>query len=212
MNNTTIFLALALLASAWTVSAQEAGAPAARNSGGQGAQREQSGQGGQGGGRGRGGQGNFDPAQMQQAMLDNYRQQLEITNDGEWAAMQALIQKVLDAQQEAQQFSARGGRGGFGGFGGPGGGGGRGNRGGPGGPGGGGGGRGGPFGGPSSPALEPLQAAIESNSKEDLKSAIAKFREARKQAQDKLSAVQVAFKNTLTLRQEAVAIRLGLIN
>lgn len=196
MKKSVLFLALALSMQAWTVSAQDAAPPPARGPGGPG-----------GGGRGGfgGGPGNFDPAQLQQMILDNYREQLAVANDDEWAAIQVLIQKVLDAQQEAQQFGGRGGRGGLGGPGGPGG---FGGRGGPGGFA----GRGDRFGGPPNPAVEALQAAIESNSKDELKTAIAKYREARKQAQEKLAAAQDAFKKVLTLRQEAMAIRLGLIN
>ena len=133
-------------------------------------------------------------------MIDNYRQQFAFTNDEEWNAIRPLIQKVLDAQQEVRQFSGRGGRGGFGGPGGPGGG--------PGGFG----GRGGPFGGQSNPSADALQAAIDSNSKEKITAALVKYREARKQAQDKLTATQDGLKKFLTLKQEAIAVRLGLAN
>ena len=44
------------------------------------------------------GNGNFDPQQIQQQiqqrLLDNLRQQLEITNDAEWGAVEPLILKV----------------------------------------------------------------------------------------------------------------------
>jgi len=59
-------------------------------------------------GRKRGG-GNFDPAQFQQRMMDNYKERLEITDDKEWDAIKPLIQKVSDARMA----SMRGGMGGF---------------------------------------------------------------------------------------------------
>src|SRR5476651_228010 len=56
--------------------------------------------GGPGGGGGGGfGGGGFDPAQMQQRMMDRYREQLGFTNDTDWAAVQPLVQKVMDARQ-----------------------------------------------------------------------------------------------------------------
>ena len=68
---------------------------------------------------------NFDPAQMRQRMMDNYKERLEVTSDDEWTVIQGLIEKVQTARAQASA-------GGFGGFGG-----GRGQRGGgPGGPGG----------------------------------------------------------------------------
>jgi hypothetical protein len=176
------------------------------------------GPGGPGGPGGFGG-GDFDPAQMmaqmQQMMMDNYRQQLEPANDAEWNKIQPLIQKVMDAQQEAQPLAGRGGRGGrggFGGFGGGPGGPGGGGPGGPGGPGGGGpGGPGGLFGGTPNPNVTALQTALESKSTDQMKAALAKFREARKQAQDKVTAAQDALKKVLSLKQEVAAVQLGLV-
>src|SRR5476649_566608 len=82
--------------------------------------------GGNGFGNG-GGRGNFDPAQRLQQQLDNVRTQLEITNDTDWAAIQPLVQKVLEARTALGNagrngFGGRGGgRRGGGGQGGPGG-------------------------------------------------------------------------------------------
>src|ERR1700677_432555 len=52
---------------------------------------------GNGGGGGNGGdngggfrRGNFDPAQMQQRIMDNVRNQLNFTNDTDWSAGQPL--------------------------------------------------------------------------------------------------------------------------
>src|SRR5271168_974954 len=65
---------------------------------------QDNGGGGQGGGGGdQGGgfrRGNFDPAQMQQRIMDNVRDQLNFTNDTDWSAVQPLVQKVLDARRD----------------------------------------------------------------------------------------------------------------
>ncbi|MGA9452422.1 MAG: hypothetical protein WBW41_13890, partial [Verrucomicrobiia bacterium] len=79
-------VAAALMLSAGTVSAQN-------DNGGNG--------GGGGGGGGFRNRGNFDPAQFQQRMMDNIREQLGFTNDTDWNAVQPLVQKVTDAQREA---------------------------------------------------------------------------------------------------------------
>ena len=46
------------------------------------------------------GGGNFDPAQFQQRMMDNIRDQLNFTNDTDWSAVQPLVQKVMDARRD----------------------------------------------------------------------------------------------------------------
>jgi len=163
--------------------------------------------GGPGGGfGGPGGGGNFDPAQMQQMMLDAQRQQLEVTNDDEWSIISAQIQKVNDARMQANS-------GGFGGFGGR-----RGGRGGRGGGLGGGPGGGGGFQFPgmanaqADPTQEALQRAIDSNaSSDELKAAIAKFVDSRKQKQDALAKTQAELRKLLTVRQEAIAYTMGLL-
>src|SRR5208282_2010734 len=106
--------------------------------------------GGNGGGQGGGGRGNFDPAQMQQRMMDGIRDQLGYTNDTDWNAVQPLIQKVMDARRDV----------GFGGMGRMFG---RGNRGGNNDNANGNGGRRGFFGGPPSPEAEALQQTIDNN-------------------------------------------------
>lgn len=63
-------------------------------------------------GNGGGGTGaGFDPAQFEQRMLEQTRKSLNITNDDEWAAIQPLIQKVMDARREAGGPGGPGGRG-----------------------------------------------------------------------------------------------------
>src|SRR5262249_30513321 len=141
-----------------------------------------------------GGRGNFDAAQFRQRMMDRLKEQLEVTDDTEWKAIQPLVQSVMDARMA----SASGiGRGMFGG----------GRRG--GGDGGGNNGdqaRRGPFGQPSSPEAENLQKAIDAKApKAELKDAIAKYAEYRKTKQAELEKAQAELRKVLTVRQEAIA-------
>ena len=146
------------------------------------------------GGRTRGGR-NFDPAQMQQRMLERIQENLGFTNDTEWDAVKPLVQKVLDARRDV----------GFGGmsrmFGGR-------NRGGDqGGPG----GRGGMFGQPS-PEQEALQNALDSNAPAaQIKDLLAKYKASQQAKQAKLEAAQEALKGVLTTKQEAEAYLMGLV-
>jgi hypothetical protein len=136
--------------------------------------------------------GGFDPAQFQQRMLDQTRQNLDVTNDEEWAVIQPLVQKVMEARREA------------GNGGGPGGPGGRGGPGGPGGPGG--------FGAQASEEHQALQKAVdEKASVAQIKDALAKYRAARKDKQAKLEAAQANLKKVLTIVQEAQAVLMGLL-
>ncbi len=153
----------------------------------------------QGGGPGGGG-GNFDPAQFQQRMMDNVRDQLGFTNDTEWTAVQPLVQKVMDARRDTagagmgRMFGRnRGGNGGNGG--GPGG------------------GRGGMFGQPS-PEAEALQKAVDDNAPAgQIKEALTKYKASQKAKQAKLEAAQADLKAVLAPgKQEAEAVLLGLVN
>jgi Spy/CpxP family protein refolding chaperone len=152
------------------------------------------GQGGGGGNRGGGpGGGNFDPAQWQQRMMERVKEQLEITDETEWKAVEPLITKVNEARR-AQMAAGMGGmmRGGRGGQGG--------------------GGRGGMFGEPN-PAAEALQKAIDSKaSKDELKAAMTKVREARKAAEEKVKQAQDELKKVLTTRQEAILLANGTLS
>jgi hypothetical protein len=166
------------------------------------AQNNGGGNGGNGGGRrNRGGNGgNFDPAQMQQRRLDNIRQQLDFTNDTDWAAVQPLFQKVLDAQQAARQG---GGRGGFAG----------GRR----------GGNnaqngntnannGGNGGNGLSPEALALQQAIDNDAPADqLKSLLAKYNASEKAKLAALAAAQADLRKVLTVKQESQATLMGLL-
>ena len=131
--------------------------------------------------------------------MDNYREQLGFTNDADWNAVQPLIQKVTDARRDV------GFGGGFGRM--------LRNRGGNnGGPGGGfGGGRGG-FGPQPSPEAEALQKAIDDNSPPaQIKAALAKYEASQKAKQAKLVQAQEDLRKVLTVKQEAQATLLGLV-
>jgi hypothetical protein len=178
-------VAAALALSAGNLLAQD-------NNGGGGGGRQR---GGGGGGFGGGG-GNFDPAEMQQRIMDNIREQLGFTAEADWTAVQPLVQKVMDAQREVPNMGGRmmGGRGGRGG-------------------GGGGGGRGGGlFGATPLPEQEALQRAIEDNAPAaQIKDALAKYKTALKARQAKLEAAQADLKKVLSVKQEAQATLLGLV-
>src|SRR2546421_6697276 len=154
-------------------------------------------------GQGRKRGGNFDPAQFQQQMMDRTKERLEITDDAEWNAIKPLVQKVMDARMASF-------RGGFGGFGGR-------NRGGGGGTDNGGGAsdqtRGRGFGGGTpSPESEALRKAIDSKAaNSELKSAVAKYVEARKAKQAELEKAQADLRKVLSVRQEAIATESGLL-
>ena len=151
-----------------------------------------------GGRQGRQGGGNFDPAQFQQRMMDNVKERLAFTNDTEWAAVQPLVQKVMDARRAASVGMA-----GFGRRGGP----------------------GGDTAGRSSdqsarrpamvpsPEAEALQKAIDSDvPTEQIKAALEKHRAAHKDKEAKLAEAQENLRKVLTVKQEAQASLLGLVN
>jgi len=156
---------------------------------------------GNGNANGGGQRRNFDPAQMQQRMVDRVQEELGFTNDTDWDAVKPLVQKVMDARRDV----------GFGGmsrmFGN-----GR-NRG--GGQGGqtGGNNRGGGTFGQTSPEQDALQKAIDDNAPSaQIKDLLAKYKAAQKVKQAKLEAAQADLKAVLTTKQEAQAYLLGLVN
>jgi hypothetical protein len=168
------------------------------------------GQGGGGGrGRGGGGRGNFNPEEMRARMMDRYKESLEIKSDDEWKVIQPRIEKVTEARRDV----GFGGMGrGFGMMGRPGGG-----PGGPGGPGGGGGdnpgGRPARFGGEPNPDADALQKAIEGKaSADEIKAKLTKYRESKKAKEAKLEAAQEDLRKTLTVRQEATLVLMGVLN
>ena len=216
-----------VLACACPMSAQQAQAPpkdapgATTNSGG-GAQPG-GGRGGRGGGRG----GNMDPAQFQAQRMERYRQQLEVTSDDEWKVLQPRIEKVLQAQRDVRVRVALGRRvdpapnanagaasrdasGAGAGQRRP-----RGQRGGgnadasgatpsagvnP------------RFNAESNPEVAALQTAVENKaSTAELKAKLGKLREKLKQEEANLVKAQQELRQLLSVRQEAIAVLLGLL-
>jgi len=181
-------LAVALLFSINTVSAQNNGGGGGGNGGGGGFG---------GGGGGGGGRGNFDPAQFMQRMMDNIKDQLEFTNDTDWDAVQPLVQKVIEARRDAggganMMRLMRPNRGGQGGQGG--------NR------------RGG-FGGAPNPDAEALQKALDDNAPAgQVKELLTKYQTTMKTKQTALKDAQEALRAVLNSRQEAEATLLGLLD
>lgn len=157
----------------------------------------------QNGGGGGGGRGNVDPAQFQQRMMDNVREQLGLTNDTDWNAIQPLVQKVMDARRDTMgggmgRLLGRGNRGGNNnnanannnnnGA------------------------RRGGFGGTPSPEAEALQKAIDDNAPTaQVKAALAKYHASQKDKQAKLVQAQENLRKVLTVKQEAQAALLGLV-
>jgi hypothetical protein len=158
-------------------------------------------QGRQGGGPPGQGRGDFDPAQMRQRMFDGVREQLEVKDDAEWQIIEQRISKVWDARRDVGFANAGGmrmmaGRRNQGGDNAPGD---QPNR--------------RRFGAEPSAEAEALQKAIDSNaSTADLKAAIAKYRESREQKQAVLKKAQQDLKAALNVKQEAVALSMGLID
>ena len=155
--------------------------------------------GGGGGGGGRGG----DPAAFQQRLLDNYREQLGFTNDTDWNAIQPLVQKVMDARRDTMggmgRMFGRGNRGGNNNNNNANGNNNAGNR------------RGG-FGGTPSPEAEALQKAIDDNAPAaQIKAALAKYQASQKDKQAKLLQAQENLRKVLSVKQEAQATLLGLL-
>lgn len=147
----------------------------------------------------RGGRGNFDPEQMRVRMMERYREAFEVKDDAEWKLIEGRITKVSDARRDMGGFGR-----GFGGPGGPGG-----RRGGNGGDQAGGGRR---FGPEPSPEAEALQKAIEAKaSADEIKTKLAKYRESQKAKQASLEKAQAELRQVLSVKQEAQAVLMGLL-
>ena len=141
---------------------------------------------------------NFDPAQFQQRMMDNIRTRLVFTNDAEWAAVQPLVQRVLDARRETMTGM------GFGRMGGRAAGSTEGSS---------------PQGGENranavkpSPEADSLQKMLDDKvPTAELKNALEKYRASRKDKEANLASAQENLRKVLTVRQEAQAALLGLV-
>jgi len=174
------------------------GAPAA----GGGAGAAGGGGGGQGQGGGGGGGRNFDPAAMQQRIMDRIKTALGATDD-EFAALQPKIEKVMQLNRDVNPGMGALFRGG-------------GRRGGGGGGGGFGGGGGGANGQPASDVqtkLKDLNTALAdtTTSPDDIKAKLQAYRDAKTAAKADLDKAQEDLKSVLTQRQEAVLVTMGLL-
>jgi hypothetical protein len=165
--------------------------------GGQNGQNGQNGggQNGQNGG-GRQGRGNWDPAQMQQRMLDRLKTQLGATDD-EFAAISPKITAVMTAQRDVMtgMFGGRGR-----------------NR----GPGGNQAGQNGPNATPQTDlakAMADLQTTLDTKdaTPEDIKGKLDAVRAAKKTANETLAKAREDLKSVLTQRQEAVMVESGML-
>ena len=141
-----------------------------------------------------GGGGNFDRAQFQQRMMERFQTELGITNDTDWSAIEPLVQKVQEAQRATRPDMGRMfGR----------------NRGGQGGPG----GRRGMFGAAPNPAADALQKAVDDNAPTDqIKDLLAKYQASQKERQEKLAEAQKNLRAVLSVKQEAQATLMGLLD
>jgi hypothetical protein len=160
--------------------------------------------------------GNFDPQQARERMMSRIREQFDVKDDSEWSAIEPRVQKVLDARRDVGgggmgMMFGRGGRGRAGGAttqddqagqaprtrrnaaqGDQGGG-----------------GRRGPQ---LSPAAQELRTALDNQaSSEDIKTKLAAYREERKQKQAKLESAQDDLRKVLSVKQEAAAVLMGLL-
>lgn len=172
------------------------------NGGGNGnANGNGNGNGGGGGNGGFGGRrgGNFDPAQFQQRMMDNLKQQLGASDD-EFAAIEPKIQTVMTLQRDTNirprgMFGGRGGNrgGGNGGFGG-----------------------GGPTTQPSAvqAAMTDLQTTLDDQnaSADTIKTKLDTLRQAKAKARQDLVVAQQDLKSVLTQRQEAFMVLDGYLD
>jgi hypothetical protein len=150
------------------------------------------------------GPGNFDPAQFQQMMMDRIKERLEVANDDEWRVIQERVERIMQARfavgfggMSFGGFGRRGGRNGE-----PGDSGQRGSR----------GGFASLFNAQPNLEVEDLQKALDAKaSTDDLKAKLAKLREANKVKQTRLEKAQEELRQVLTVRQEAAAVLMGLL-
>jgi hypothetical protein len=166
-------------------------------------------QGGFGGGPGGAGIDfqNMDPQQMmtmiQQRIDDSFREQMNVTNDADWALIEEKISAVTKDRLAtvADGMMGMGGMRGGGGFGG-----------GRGGAGAGGGGFQAIFGQPS-PEAQALQQAVDSDAPAaQIHELLIKFQAVRKAKQEALAKVQDDLRSVLTTRQEGIAVLGGLLD
>lgn len=154
-------------------------------------QRGQRGQGDQGGQRGQGMRGNFDPAQMQQRMMERMQEQLGMSAT-EMKAIQPLFTKVMDLRRDLQGSRFRGMMGGRGGRGGP-----------------------GQQDAPALTGLAKIQSELRTLTESttatspQIKAKLTQYRKAREKIQQDLSAAQAKLVAVLTVKQEAICVMSG---
>jgi hypothetical protein len=148
--------------------------------------------------------GNFNPEQFRERMMERVREQMDVKDDADWKLISERVNKVMEARRELGAGGNMGmmfGRGRRGGEGDQGGQGGQERRRGPGG-----------FGGQPSAEAAALEKAIESKaSTDEIKAKLAKYREARKEKRETLEKAQDDLRKVLSVRQEASAVMLGLL-
>lgn len=172
--------------------------------------QDNNGGGGGGGGGGFGGGRRFDPGQMQQDFMNFARNYMNFTNDDDWNAVQPLVQKVVEARRDEassmgngirlmmqarrnengdDQNGGRNDQNGGRRF------------------------RGGFFGGQPSPEYTALQNAIDQNAPPaQVKDLLDRYKAAEKAKQDKLKEAQDSLRAVLSVKQEAQATLLGLLD
>lgn len=140
-----------------------------------------------------------DPAQMMAQRMDRYRQELEVTSDDEWKALQPLIEKVVSAQGESRVADFRGARGQ------------RGNR------------QGNTNanatadrqarpGAEVNPEADALRQAVQAKAPAtDISAKLAKLREVQKTREAKLATARENLRKVLSVRQESIAVTIGLL-
>jgi hypothetical protein len=138
---------------------------------------------------------NMDPQQMmnmiQERINSSFRDQMNVTNDTEWAAIEQKIAAVTKARMATMADTGMmgmmpGGRGGAGGF-------------------------ASMFGTPS-PETEALRRAVEDNAPPaQIHALLIKFQAARKQKEAAVTKAEAELKAILTPRQEAIAVVGGLV-
>jgi hypothetical protein len=131
-----------------------------------------------------------DPKQMAQMQVDGLRDSLAVTNDDEWKVISPRLLKVVQIKSEiftadmmrmmAPMMARMGGDGRMGGG-------------------------ANPFGGRPDPSADALQKTLDGNAPgAEVKAALARFRDSKKQKQAELTKAQDALKEVLNNRQEAV--------
>jgi hypothetical protein len=142
----------------------------------------------------------MDPQQiqqiMQQRMLDYFRQQLTVTNDDEWGVIQERLSKVMRLRMQAMFSNGAGMMAGM-------------RR-----PGGGGQGFRAMQGmGQPDPSADSLRNALDNGAPNaQVKAALDKFRDSRKQKEAELSKAQDDLRSVLTVRQEATLVLGGMLD